>query len=315
VQGKAGGKAVDGFQLVAIEQRGVMIATFAIARFVLSNAEWRLFVEAGGYDDERWWQGEAAQAWRRGEGTADGPKQQWRDNRRWVQNNLAAVRRWPAEGRMTSQRLADWERWCAMSDDEFEEVLDRSLPSGRQTQPAYWNDPAYNEPVQPVVGICWHEAGAYCAWLSAQTGHTWRLPSEAEWEAAARGEQGRRYAWGEDFDAARANTFETHVRGTAPVGVFPGGDTPQGLADISGNVWEWTSSVYQPYPCIADHEREDPDRADAWRVVRGGSCSLNRDFARCASRNLAHPGSRINDLGVRVVCLSPILLNRCPPEG
>ena len=292
----------------------VSVATFAIARFALSNAEWRLFIEAGGYDDERWWEGEAAQAWRRGEGTADGPKQQSRENRRWVQNNLAAVRRMPAEGRMTSQELAEWENWCAMSDSEFEEVLDGWYPSGRQTQPAYWNDPAYNDAAQPVVGICWYEARAYCVWLSAQTGQTWRLPSEAEWEAAARGEEGRRYAWGDDFDAARANTFETHVRGTTPVGVFPRGDTPEGLADISGNVWEWTSSAYQPYPYTADREREDPDQADARRVVRGGGWFNYRGLARCAYRLLNHPGLRINVLGVRVVCVSPILLDRCPPE-
>ena len=292
----------------------VSVAAFAIARFALSNAEWRLFIEAGGYDDERWWEGEAAQAWQRGEGTADGPKQQSRENRRWVQNNLAAVRRMPAEGRMTSQELAEWENWCAMSDSEFEEVLSGWFPSGRQTQPAYWNDPAYNDPAQPAVGVCWYEARAYCAWLSVQTGQPWRLPSEAEWEAAARGEQGRRYAWGDDFDAARANTFATHVRGTTPVGVFPGGDTPQGLADMSGNVWEWTSSVYRPYPYTADREREDPDRADARRVVRGGSWNYNRDLARCAYRSHYHPGNRNLVLGVRVVCVSPILLNRCPPE-
>ncbi|HNK04716.1 MAG TPA: SUMF1/EgtB/PvdO family nonheme iron enzyme, partial [Accumulibacter sp.] len=142
----------EGIQTDEAPAHRVSVAAFAIARFALSNAEWRLFIEAGGYDDERWWEGEAAQAWHRGEGTADGPKQQWRDNRRWAQDNLAAVRRMPAEGRLTSQQLADWEKWCAMSDSGFEQLLDRSIPSGRQTEPAYWNDPAYNDPAQPVVG-------------------------------------------------------------------------------------------------------------------------------------------------------------------
>jgi formylglycine-generating enzyme required for sulfatase activity len=121
-------------------------------------------------------------------------------------------------------------------------------PTGRQTQPAFWKDNAFNNPAQPVVGICWFEARAYCAWLSAQTGKHFRLPTEAEWEAAARGQQGRRYAFGDDFDASRCNTFETHSRRTTPTGVFPGGVTPEGVVDLTGNVWEWASSQYRVYP-------------------------------------------------------------------
>jgi formylglycine-generating enzyme required for sulfatase activity len=194
-----------------------------------------------------------------------------------------------------------------MSDAEFEELLDGWYPGGRKASPATGMTRRTTTPVQPVVGICWHEARAYCAWLSAQTGQLWRLPSEAEWEAAARGRDGRRYAWGDDFDPVRCNTFESHVRGTTPIGVFPGGDTPEGLVDLSGNVWEWTSSAYHPYPYAADSLREDPQTTDARRVVRGGSWNLNRDGARCASRNHSDPGARNGNLGLRLVCVSPIL--------
>ena len=117
----------------------------------------------------------------------------------------------------------------------------------------------------------------------------------------------RRYAWGDDFDAGRCNTFETHVRTTTPVGVFPGGDTPEGLSDITGNVWEWTSRAYEAYPYRADRRREDSGRADARRAVRGGSWDNCRGLTRGAFRNDNDPGNRNNNLGLRLVCFSHIV--------
>ena len=189
----------------------------------------------------------------------------------------------------------------------FEALLAEWYPAGRQTQPAYWHDDAFNNPAQPVVGMCWFEARAYCAWLSAQTGQTFRLPTEAEWEAAARGVQCRRYAFGDDFDAARCNTFETHIRRTTPIGVFPGGETPEGLVDMTGNTWDWTSSLYTPYPYDAADGREDPSPPGARRVVRGGSWYDDQVFARASYRDDYAPGDRNDDLGLRVVRSSPSL--------
>jgi len=155
-----------------------------------------------------------------------------------------------------------------------------------------------------VVGISWFEARAYCAWLSAQTGQAFRLPTEAEWEAAARGRTGRRYAYGDEFDASLCNAFETHVRRTTPVGVFPGGATPEGLIDLTGNALDWTSSLFQPYPYAADG-REDP-AGDARRVVRGGAWNLNRSNARAAYRDDLAPDFRNDAIGFRLACSSPI---------
>ncbi len=284
----------------------VELAPFALGQFPVTNAEWALFMQAGGYDEERWWEGTEAQAWRCGESTAEGAKQQWHENRKTVREHLEEIRQWPQQGRMTSKRLESWESWVSMSDEAFTTQLDTWYPPGRQTQPAYWNDDAFNKPAQPVVGLCWFEARAYCAWLSAQTGVTFRLPTEAEWEAAARGREGRRYAFGDDFEASCCNVFEAHVRRTTPIGVFPGGAPPEGLVDMIGNTWDWTSSLFADYPYDAVDGREEVHpTSSARRVVRGGSWDDDFLDARAAYRTGSAPGNRDNSLGLRLVRVVP----------
>jgi formylglycine-generating enzyme required for sulfatase activity len=309
----------EGVQQDEAPAHPVTLAPFAMGQFPVTNAEWRLFQESGGYEDERWWDTAAARAWRRGEGTAEGPKQRARELRQQWQANPGQISRLRDAGQITSVDAELSESLVRMSDATFEEVIETWYPAGRQTQPEQGVDPAFNHPAQPVVGVCWYEARAYCAWLSAQSGQTYRLPTEVEWEAAARGRParaswfawlwargaGRSYAWPGDFDPARCNVFETHVRGTTPPGVFPGGDTPEGLVDMTGNVWEWTTSAHRPYPHRPDDGREDPEVADVRRVVRGGSWNYTRDIARSAYRLKSHPDFRSNDLGFRVVCGPP----------
>ncbi len=123
--------------------------------------------------------------------------------------------------------------------------------------------------------------------------------------SAGRGRTGRRYAYGDAFDASLCNAFESHIRRTTPVGVFPGGETPERLIDMTGNSWDWTGSLSQPYPYIADDGREDP-AAQARRVVRGGAWFHLQPHARAASRYTFTPGFRNNSLGFRVVCASSI---------
>jgi formylglycine-generating enzyme required for sulfatase activity len=100
----------------------------------------------------------------------------------------------------------------------------------------------------PVVLISWADAVAYASWLSHLTGELWRLPTEAEWEKAARGPEGRIFPWGETFDVSRANTQEGKRWVTTPAGEHPKGASPKGAQDTAGNVWEWTSTRYQAYP-------------------------------------------------------------------
>jgi formylglycine-generating enzyme required for sulfatase activity len=155
----------------------------------------------------------------------------------------------------------------------------------KRTQPFYWDNKKWNGDAQPVTGISWYEAMAYCRWLSAQTGENYRLPSEAEWEKAARGPDGRIYPWGNQApDQTRAN-FNKAVGHTTPVDRYPAGASPYGVLDMVGNVWEWTRSVYQDYPYEPNDGREDVS-SPAGKVftLRGGSYGINETYVRCAAR-------------------------------
>jgi len=173
-------------------------------------------------------------------------------------------------------------------------------------------------PNHPVVWVNWYEALAYCDWLtkrlrdwpgtpaevSARLAAGWRvlLPSEAEWEKAARGVDGRIYPWGDVFDADKTNTEETGIGGTSAVGCFPGGAGPYGLLDMSGNVWERTRSLKKDYPYVSGDGREDL-KADDHRTIRGGAFSIGSWLARCAYRYGSYPDSRNSNYGFRVVFL------------
>lgn len=222
---------------------------YAIARYPVTNAQFRLFVEDGGYTD------------------------------RWLE------RCWTAAGR--SQRQA--EKWTA---------------------PRYWDDARWALDNLPVVGVSWYEAQAYAAWLSLKTGQPYRLPTEAEWERAARATDKRAYPWGDVWRDGVCNTQEAGLGRPTAVGCFPAGVSVDGVHDLSGNVWEWCQTRWwdekgQPYPqpYRGDDGREGLE-GDMPRLLRGGSWYNNAQAARCGARGRNLPYLRLAYRGFRVV-LSP----------
>jgi formylglycine-generating enzyme required for sulfatase activity len=154
----------------------------------------------------------------------------------------------------------------------------------------------------PVTGVSKIDAETYCQWLnkSLKLGTEYRLPTEAEWERAARGLDNRIYPWGDEFDPWRCNTSESNKRGTTPLGSYsPGGNSPAGVMDMVGNVWEWTTSRMYPYPYEFEYELE-PIEPDDDFVLRGGSWYYTHKLARCSVRESALASYTSLALGFRI---------------
>jgi formylglycine-generating enzyme required for sulfatase activity len=241
---------------------------YAISRFPISNAQYRRFLadQEDGYDNPAYWP----------EAIALG---HWRDGMVWRMRPV----------HLPNGRVG-WEpEWA------------------REPNQSGW---PVDLPNSPILGISWYEARAFVRWLEKR----WRrngvitptarldLPSEAEWEKAARGVDGCIYPWGDDFDGERLNWFGHMFMAPVPIGAFPNSASPFGVEDMVGNLWEWTRSVYQPYSPYDADETEDAHGADFARAVapdvdlalRGGAYYSARNRCRCATRLASLPIGRIN---------------------
>jgi formylglycine-generating enzyme required for sulfatase activity len=176
------------------------------------------------------------------------------------------------------------------------------LAAAGATAPPFWSEPNLNHPQQPVVGVSWYEAEKYCQWLRAQTGHNYRLPTEAEWERAARGGlEGAQFPWGDqpaqsrpDYDRRWNNGPQ--VGGTAPPNSY-------GLYDISENVHEWCSDWFHAdyYSISPERNPKGPESGER-RASRGGSWRHQIKISRCAARSSIPPAFQYADYGFRVAC-------------
>ncbi len=212
---------------------------YCLSRFPVTVLQYRAFVEAGGYDEERFW-----------------TKVGWQ---------------WRTRERVTSP---------------------------------YDCGPAFQVLNHPQGGVTWFEAMAFCRWLSERLSRPVSLPSEMEWERAARHTDGREFPWENAVKSAesRCNSSEAGLDHTSPVGMFPAGVAVCGAHDMSGNVWEWCRTKV----CEPDHDGPQNDEGEDHRVLCGGSWGFEASNARCAVRGRPHPHFLDDYIGFRVVA-SPFL--------
>ena len=254
-----------------VPQSTVTLPTYYISRYPITFAQFGAFVDDGGYDNNAYWT-KAGNAW-----CGNKPD----ESRFWK-----LVHKLPGLG---SQPVS---------------TAHKSRPE------CCWGDPMWHISNCPVVGITWYEATAFCAWLSQKVDFRVWLPSETEWEKAARGTDKRRFPWGNQFYPQYANCGQTmqvdrynrdqEVVGmgrTTPVGIFPDGASPYGAMDMCGNVWEWCATIWRSDYSIP----EDNTLEGLWeRVLRGGSWNEREVRSRTTSRGGAAPDTAADTIGFRI---------------
>jgi formylglycine-generating enzyme required for sulfatase activity len=214
-----------------INERLITVTRFEIARYLVTNAQYALFMADDGYDVQQPW--------------------------------------WEIAGK-------------------------NRLRGSKKTQPADWNAQRFGivRPNYPVVSVTWYEAMAFCRWLTHKLDDSfiYTLPSEAEWEYAARGTARRVYPWGDQEPGNDLANFNQLYGGTTAVGCFTEGATTEGVHDLAGNVWEWTRSEYRPYPYDLEDGREGLDDLSHKKfTLRGGGWNSGSLYLRAPFRNHGTP--------------------------
>ncbi len=168
--------------------------------------------------------------------------------------------------------------------------------------PRFHTDPRFNQPDYPVVGVSWNDVQAFLGWLNTLTDEAYRLPTETEWEKAARGADGRAYPWGNEWDASKGNFAESGPRRLTPAGSYPDGVSPYGCYDMAGNAYDWCNDWFHPqtYRYSPAQNPQGPIGGRR-KVVRGGAWITRGEFGgRCANRAAYEPTEAPNCVSFRI---------------
>ncbi len=190
----------------------------------------------------------------------------------------------------------------------FVEATQRPTPRGQQGE-EIWKDGNFNADTQPVVGVTWFDAQTFAEWIGGS------LPTEAQWERAARGQESRIYPWGNDPPKARHHAnFARRYNHPTPVGQFSDGTSPNGIADLAGNVWEWCLDEYNPTFYQQNKKKVSRNPLNLRfrdvlrvRVIRGGAWDVGSIFLRSALRSPFYPLDSTRTIGFRVVRPRPTI--------
>ena len=270
--------------------RDVTLAEYYMDKYPVTNVQYRAFIDSGGYSDLSYWDTEEARLWLTGD------------------SDFCQV--------LYDQSMSSFERdfQPELKDTRHSEpelLANLRLMAASRTEPLFWRNSRFNGPNQPVVGVNYWEARAYCSWLTRRRQKDTleeilvRLPTEYEWERATRPDnEARRFPWGNvEPDGAKAHyrSDGMNIQRATPVGSFPTGTWPGGPLDLCGNVWEWTASRALS-PDAEDDRHRDNANGTVDRVIRGGSwyclipAALHSSF-----RGVDRPQNVYVDLGFRVV--------------
>ncbi|MCF8275044.1 MAG: SUMF1/EgtB/PvdO family nonheme iron enzyme [Flavobacteriaceae bacterium] len=285
----------------------INVNSFLIGKYPITNLEYSKFIEAGGYDDQKYWESDIAKAWLHGD-WKEWVKTEWLNKHKILQKRKLLSLFLLMKGTTTIFQSYSIYKMTHANEDEIIKMLE-TIYQKREIYtrvPRFWYDPDFNNPSQPVLGVSWIEANAYCKWLSVQSGKKFRLPTEWEWEIVARGKAGLRFPYGNDFNKKYCNIYDSDVaKSPTPVGIFPEGN-PQNVScfDLSGNVFEWTDSFYTESDKKYVHANSVISIADIYKTVscRGGAWSHIQIRATGYYRGRGNVFTRNNDLGFRVLC-------------
>lgn len=271
--------------------RVTMLKNLSVAIYPVTNSEFQKFIDDGGYSNDMYWSEVNNVNWFDYDRILKKMFDFWSDIRQRFTNDENAFIDFCKEQAVDIKQSACLAWFLNIPDSDLKTMLKELYRKEKYLQPLFWNDPRYNNPSQPVVGVSYFEVNAYCNWLSYKTGKKYRLLNCSEWEAISRA-IARKYVFDEDINDTNCNTVQSKINRILPVGVLYKNRTPEGIFDLNGNIFEWTDTIY----------KDNNDYLEKQYIVKGGSWIQGNERATSIYVGRAKAWCRNLDVGFRV-CL------------
>lgn len=268
-----------------------MLNNISVSAYPVTNSEFQKFIDDGGYFNELYWSEANEVNWFDYDKILQKIFDFWSDIRQRFNNNENAFIDFCREQAVDIKQCACLAWFLNIPDSDLKTMLKELYKKDQYLKPLFWNDPRYNNPSQPVVGVSYFEVKAYCNWLSDNTRKKYRLLNCHEWETISRA-TARKYVFDEDIKDTNCNTVQSKIDEILPVGVVYKNRTPEGIFDLNGNIFEWTDTIY----------KDNDDALQKQYIVKGGSWIQGNERATSIYVGRAKAWCRNLDIGFRV-CL------------